>query len=120
MPTTTVPVSDVELFTDEALTDPFPAYKEIRDAGPSRYDVFAIGRYAPLRAALSDWETFSSAGGIGLNPVANEATKGLIIATDPPEHARLRNVLAERLAPGRRLNQLVRGLSSLPTTVTAA
>ena len=33
MPTTTVPARDVELFTDEALADPFPAYKEIRDAG---------------------------------------------------------------------------------------
>ncbi|RKS68258.1 cytochrome P450 [Actinomadura pelletieri DSM 43383] len=103
MTTSPVPALDLDLFTDEALLDPWPLYQRIRDAGPvcylSRLNVWAMGRYAQVRAALGDWETYSSASGIGLNEIANEATRGLIIATDPPEHDRLRGVLAERLSP---------------------
>ncbi|TDB85007.1 cytochrome P450 [Actinomadura sp. KC216] len=103
MTTSPAPALDLDLFTDEALLDPWPLYQQIRDTGPvcrlSRLNVWAMGRYAQVRAALGDWETYSSASGIGLNDVANEATRGLIIATDPPEHDRLRGVLAERLSP---------------------
>ncbi|MFD0887463.1 cytochrome P450 [Streptosporangium algeriense] len=99
----TDPSLDLDLFCDEALTDPFPGYRRIRDTAPAvhlpRYDAWAMGRYADVRAALSDWESFSSARGIGLNDLANAATQGMIIATDPPEHDRLRNVLAARLSP---------------------
>ncbi|WP_329013968.1 cytochrome P450 [Streptomyces sp. NBC_00690] len=103
MPTHPIPTVDIDLFTDEALLDPWPLYQQIRDAGPlchlPRHSVWAMGRYAEVRAALGDWETYSSASGIGLNDVSNEATRGLIIATDPPEHDRLRSALAERLSP---------------------
>ncbi|MEV6122700.1 cytochrome P450 [Streptomyces sp. NPDC052077] len=108
------PALDIDLFTDEAMLDPWPLYQRIRDAGPvcylPRLGVHAMGRHAQVRAALGDWETYSSAGGIGLNDVANEATRGLIIATDPPEHDRLRGVLAERLSPReiRRLGEDIR------------
>ncbi|WP_433368014.1 cytochrome P450 [Streptosporangium sp. CA-115845] len=97
------PSLDLDLFSDEALTDPFPLYQLIRDTAPAvylpRYDAWALGRYADVRAALADWESFSSAQGIGLNDLANAATRGMIIATDPPEHDKLRNVLAARLSP---------------------
>lgn len=97
------PALDIDLFTDEALLDPFPLYRLIRDAGPAVYleqhGVWAMGRYAEVRTALDDWETFSSAQGVSINSVSNRTTKGIIIATDPPEHDRLRNVLADRLAP---------------------
>lgn len=103
MPSPSRPVADVDLFTDEALADPYPLYRRIRDAGQAaylpRYGVWALGRYDQVRAALHDWRTFSSAGGTGLNPAANATTRGLIIATDPPEHDRLRDVLSERLGP---------------------
>lgn len=99
----THPTLDIDLFTDEALAEPFEGYRQIREAGPAvfleRYGVWAIGRYEPLRAALADWETFSSAQGIGLSQASNRTTKGLIIATDPPEHDRLRGVLADKLSP---------------------
>lgn len=103
------PEADVDLFTDDALADPFPLYREIRDAGQAvylpRHGVWAMGRYDQVREALHDWETYSSAEGTGLNPASNQATRGLIIATDPPEHDRLRDVLSERLSP-RAIRQL--------------
>lgn len=105
----TDPSLDLDLFCDEALADPFPGYRRIRDTAAvvhlPRYDAWAMGRYADVRAALSDWESFSSARGIGLNDLANAATQGMIIATDPPEHDKLRNVLATRLSP-----KAIRGL----------
>ncbi|GII62102.1 cytochrome P450 [Sphaerisporangium krabiense] len=97
------PALDLDLFSDAALTDPFPLYRRIRDTAPAvhlpRYGAWAMGRYADVRGALGDWESFSSARGIGLNDLANAATQGMIIATDPPEHDTLRNVLAARLSP---------------------
>lgn len=101
--TSEIPSLDLDLFTDDVLTDPFPVYERIRNAGPvvylPRYRSYAMGRYADVRAGLADWESFSSAQGIGLNDLANAATQGMIIATDPPEHDRLRDVLASRLSP---------------------
>jgi hypothetical protein len=44
-------------------------------------------------------ETFSSAEGVGLNNIFNEALTGTIIASDPPHHQKLRNVLSDRLSP---------------------
>lgn len=97
------PTADVDLFSEAALLDPYPLYRQIRDAGPAaylpKYGVWAMGRYDQVRAALHDWRTYSSAEGTGLNKASNQTTKGIIIATDPPEHDRLRDVLSERLAP---------------------
>jgi cytochrome P450 len=58
-----------------------------------------MARFGQVREALEDWETFSSAHGVGLNDVLNEAWQGTIIASDPPYHDQLRSVLSERLAP---------------------
>jgi cytochrome P450 len=57
--TTTTPVtSDLDLFSDEALADPYPRYKALRDLGPavylSRHDLWFISRYEQVRSALGD------------------------------------------------------------------
>lgn len=94
---------DLDLFTDEALAEPYELYRKIRDAAPvvyfEKYGIWAMGRYEDIRAAVLDWETFSSAQGVGVNPASNTTTKGIVIATDPPEHQKLRGVLADKLAP---------------------
>jgi hypothetical protein len=50
------PELDLDLFTDASLRDPFNDYKAVRDAGPAvrlkRPDVYAVGRFADLQAAL--------------------------------------------------------------------
>src|SRR6266545_7184209 len=96
-----VPRSDVDLFSDEMLTDPWETYRRLRDMGPVVYmeplEAWAISRYADLRLALREWETFSSAEGIGFNNLMNMSLKGTILASDPPEHTAQRTVMLERL-----------------------
>src|SRR4029077_9639028 len=49
------PWSDHDPYTDEALLDPWPGYKQLRDAGPAvwlpRYEMFALTRYDSVRRA---------------------------------------------------------------------
>jgi cytochrome P450 len=82
----------VNLFDDSALDDPYPLYRQLRDSGPAvwllRYDVWFLGRWDVVRTALHGWETWSSACGIGLNPVINEAWKEA--AQNPAQWRRLR------------------------------
>lgn len=93
---------DIDVFADDVLIDPYPTFDELRDAGgvvrlPAN-GVYALTRYDVIRDALADWETFSSTS-IGFNPMVNEALAGTSLASDPPEHTRLRAALSENLTP---------------------
>lgn len=95
--------SDIDLFDDTALHDPYPLYRQLRDLGPAvwlrRHDLWFLGRYDTVRAVLGDWQTWSSAQGIGLNPVINEAWKNALICVDPPLHTGMRKLFTDRLGP---------------------
>ncbi|WP_109529335.1 cytochrome P450 [Nocardia aurea] len=95
--------TDIDLFSDEVLLDPFPHYKALRDAGPvvylSKYDLYGLFRYDQVRWALDNWEIFSSAQGPALNPIANDAWKDSILAMDPPKHRHIRKVFDDALRP---------------------
>jgi len=95
--------SDIDLFSDTALEDPFPLYKALRDIGSAayltRHDVWFLGRHAQVREALSDWQSFSSARGVGLNPIINEAWANALICVDPPVHSGMRKLVTDRLGP---------------------
>src|SRR3954471_18444874 len=98
-----IATSDLDLFADEVLLDPYPHYAALRDLGgvvhlPAN-DVYALTRYDVIREALGDWRTFSSARGVGFNPMVNEALAGTSLASDPPEHTALRAALTENLSP---------------------
>ncbi|MCD2191890.1 cytochrome P450 [Actinomycetospora endophytica] len=103
MTTMSVPTSAVDPFAPETLADPHPVWRALREAGPAvrltSHPAWVIPRYAEQRAALIDHATFSSAEGVGLDPVLNENTRGTVIASDPPAHTRLRTVLASQLLP---------------------
>lgn len=105
MQTTNAPVSDLELYSDEALADPYEIYRELRDLGPivymSKYDAFAIPRYHALRDAAMNWEIFSSAKGVMMNDTMNQLTEGIVLCSDPPEHRAMREVLERPLRPER-------------------
>lgn len=98
----TYPSSGVDLFSDEALTNPYPHYRQLRDAGAvvhlETIGAFALPRYAEVRAALADWQTFSSHG-IGLTEDTNSRMTGTILASDPPEHDALRTTIDYGLSP---------------------
>lgn len=104
MTATSLPLeTDIDLFSDESLHDPWPLYRELRDRGPatylSKHGIWFLSRYDQVRAALNDWETFSSAQGAGLNPVINEAWSDAIICVDPPVHTQMRALFMEKLGP---------------------
>jgi cytochrome P450 len=94
--------ADLDLFDDAILVDPYPAFATLRETAAvvhlPRNDVYALTRYDVIRDALADYETFSSTS-IGFNPMVNEALTGTSLASDPPEHTRLRAALTENLTP---------------------
>ncbi|TXS43689.1 cytochrome P450 [Streptomyces sp. OR43] len=99
---TTPCASDIDLFADEVVLDPYPVYAELRELGPvvhlRRNDVHVLTRYEAIRGALADWQSFSS-DSIGFNPMVNEALSGTSLASDPPAHTSLRATLTENLSP---------------------
>ena len=103
-PSGPAPSVDVDLFDEAVIAEPYAHYRDIRDAGPvvwlPRHGIWAMGRYADVRAALAGHELFSSAGGPGANMAANAGMRGTIIASDPPAHDALRAALGAPLGPG--------------------
>jgi cytochrome P450 len=96
-------VSDIDLFADDILLDPYPSYRMLRDQAAVVYlptnNVYALTRYDTIRAALADTATFSSVKAVGFNPGVNEALQGTTLASDPPEHTKLRAALIANLTP---------------------
>lgn len=94
-----VPIIDDDPFSAEVLEDPLPFQERLREAGPvaylSKYNVFAIGRFAELSAALSAWQDLKSGDGVSIRTL--EAPKGLL-QTDPPLHDAPREVMQEILS----------------------
>jgi cytochrome P450 len=113
---TKAPQVSFDLFAEETINDPLPGYKLIRDAGPA-VDIgggmFAIGRHADVRAALQNWEEFSSVGaafGFDADDKAFDGTPIGVLTkmfdrtppgTDPPVHTRLRKLVLRPLTPVR-------------------
>lgn len=98
-----MPSSDVDLFADDVLDDPYPAYRELREKGPAvwltAYEMWVLPRYEQVRAALNDHARFTSAEGVGYDAQRTRYLRGSVLESDPPEHDRLRKVLSDKLAP---------------------
>ena len=112
MPPVSVPslvTSELDPFSPEFRADPFTRYAELRDLGApvvwlTRHSIWAVSRYEPVRAVLSDPKRFSNAGGGGIKNYFLEKPwrrPSLILEVDPPEHQRTRKVLMQALAPDR-------------------
>ena len=99
------PHLDLDPFDDAFLTDPYPFHAEIREAAPvvylKPYGVYASARHAEVTRGLSEWETFSSAAGVGLEDFRRSKPwrpPSLILEADPPLHTRSRTVLNRALS----------------------
>ena len=94
--------SKIDLFSDEVLLDPYPFFAELREQASvvrlEKNGVWALTRYDVIREALANWEVFSS-NAVAFNDDMNAALVGTSLATDPPEHQRLRAALTENLTP---------------------
>lgn len=106
------PTTDLDLYSDEALLDPYPGYAELRRLGGAvwlnRYEVWALPRWDSVTAAARDHKTFSSADGVGYTPLAPNVVRSTI-QTDEPLHGHLRRVVADKLLPSavRQLEQRI-------------
>lgn len=98
-----IPSADYDLFGDDMLNDPYDGYRAMRSMGSAvhlpRSDIHFIGRFQDVRAALTDWRSFSSASGTGFNPVINQAWDEALISQDPPTHTQRRKIMTAALSP---------------------
>ncbi|MEP7242103.1 MAG: cytochrome P450 [Gammaproteobacteria bacterium] len=104
-PPTGVPAVDVDPFSTEFFSDPYPSHAALREAGPvawlSRYSIAATARYEEVRRALMDWETFASGRGVGMADFVRHGRfrlPSIILEADPPQHTRSRNALNKALS----------------------
>lgn len=98
-----IPSFDVDMYSDEVLANPYPHYRALRDAGPvvwlARNNLYAISRFKDVRESLRTWQTFSSANGVAANEPTNVGSAGTTIASDPPDHSELRQIIAAPMLP---------------------
>jgi cytochrome P450 len=101
-----VPAIDLDPFSNEFFADPYPTHALMRDSGSvvwlTRYAVAACARYEEVRRVLSDWQTFSSARGVGMADFSLHGRfrlPSIILEADPPQHTRSRHALMKALSP---------------------
>jgi len=104
---------DVNLLSAEALADPYPLYRRLREDDPihwdSRLNAWLLTRYADVAALLRDRRLSSRrlvANRADLPPEVREAIKPFdrsmslgIVFHDPPDHTRLRTLANKAFSP---------------------
>jgi cytochrome P450 len=100
------PVSAIDPFSKPFLHDPYPHHATLREAGPvvwlEQYGIWTMARHQEVRDALTDWQTYCSAAGVGLSDFRKEPPwrpPSIILEADPPLHTRTRAVLTRILSP---------------------
>lgn len=95
-----LPTLDIDPYAEAVLVDPFAQHDRLRDAGAvfylPRYACYGMARFAEVRDALLDWETFVSSRGVGLADFAHEEPwrpPSLLLEADPPLHDRTRGLM---------------------------
>lgn len=113
-----LPVWPHDLYSDEVLRDPWATFAALRHAGAAvrlahHDNAIALPRYAEVRAALADPDTFCSGSGASLNPLINQLAAGSsVLHSDGERHSQLRVALTNPLTP--------RALRSMTETVQSA
>jgi cytochrome P450 len=118
-----VPVYKPDIYSVNAIVNPYPHYRRLRDLGPivwlTKHKVYALPRYAESRAVLLDDKTFLSGHGVALNRIANRISRGTTLNSDGVEHDQRRKLLAHRLLP-RSLRAISDGVDATVAAVVAA
>jgi cytochrome P450 len=86
--------------------DPYPVWKRLRDEAPvyhnEKLDFYALSRYDDVLNGLLDTDTFLSSHGIMLEIITDEPYGiPMMIMMDPPEHTKLRKLVARAFTPRR-------------------
>jgi cytochrome P450 len=101
---------DFDPFDPKFFHNPYPSYKTMREKYPvfkkkvENYRVWPhywmITRAADVNSALSDWKTYSSAGGTLVDTDVSLLPPNMF-HMDPPHHDELRSILSRVLTPKR-------------------
>jgi cytochrome P450 len=98
-----IPTLSLDLCTTDALRDPYPIYREIRDAGEvvflEVHDVLAVGRYDDARRILRSADEFTSSKGIGLNKVVNGGEQTTVLTSEGDVHRNLKSIVMAPMMP---------------------
>ncbi|MFE3998721.1 cytochrome P450 [Nocardioides sp. YIM B13467] len=91
------------LYSPEAISNPYPVYAELRALGPvvwlQRHRAYAITGYEQCRATLLNDSAFISGKGVALNAIANRLSRGTTLNSDGEDHTDRRKLVAHRLTP---------------------
>jgi len=86
--------------SETSHTNPYASYSWLRERAPVYYCeercVWVLSRYEDVRAALRDWTSFTSTGGVELADYVGFFGHGNFLEMDPPRHDVLRRVFAPR------------------------
>jgi cytochrome P450 len=87
----------------EVHEDPYPVYRWLRDESPvyhnEKLNFWALSRFQDIWDATLDWNRFTSTYGQTLEKV--EMTLPIMISMDPPQHTRVRALVAKAFTPRR-------------------
>lgn len=113
----TIPADlDEMICSPTMLSDPFPAYRRLRNEAPiawsERWQAWVVSRYAEVAPSLKDKESLSNENRQallfdGLAPKEKEDLKTLrhyfaqkdVIGSDPPDHTRMRGLVQKAFTP---------------------
>jgi cytochrome P450 len=108
-----IPVSDVDMFSRESVRNARAVDDAIREFAPvvwlDRENIAVTGRFQHVQQGLSDWRAFSSRSRPWHDP--KSVRPEILLTDDPPRHTEVRAVIAEALSPGV-LNDLTRSFAS--------
>lgn len=92
--------AEVDILSREFTLNPYPFYERMRATrvGVIRpFNVYAISRYQDVRAALNDYQTYSSSAMYtffeSLRRTSSAALGRTLVSLDPPEHTAIRRIV---------------------------
>jgi cytochrome P450 len=92
-------LSGFDPYAPEVLRDPYPAYEWLREHSHIHHlpntDIWAVSRFFDVEFVLRNHTVFSSTGGIG----PEWQPRPMMSMYDPPEHTRLRRIVARHFTP---------------------
>lgn len=93
-------------FDPSLRDDPYTLWRRLRDESPAyyneRFDFFVLSRFADVQAAHLDPKTYISSHGTTLELMGPDPLPGnQIIFLDPPDHTRMRALVARAFTPKR-------------------
>jgi cytochrome P450 len=93
------PVTRFNPFKRQTIVDPYPEYEQLLAGPPVRYNprlgIWIVPRFADVRAGLRDHERLSS----GQSQSRFRVALPMMIAKDPPDHTRLRQLVSRAFTP---------------------